>query len=425
MHCSKFYSKGIFDKAANDGQPQLSILNPCISQPNMVHVYGNHPRWRRFHYLAWLAMFTCTSAVHLSERNLVHNINGDLMTVGQFMSANSNNSDTSTYMGQHMNSSLAGLGHLNAPAHWKPSVTAMMVGVSKSMQWIFGWDTDWLSACFVTTEFEEHFGCECTAKEPKPKPLSVFMHAMSVMLKHPMEAIMFAYFSQVDIYLRTQFIDKAIKRTVTRQKFDQAVIVGSGFDTRSYRSSSGMTKIERIFETDLKEGHDLKMEILRKCGIKPLNGDGHVLYEPVNLLQKFPFDKLWQHKDFKSTGNTLILSEQVFSYLDIYTNMNWLGTLAQAVEKSNGTATLILLALAGPNLDSIVAPRCVNFEECFKSQMPMMKVKSDAFMLALGWKRLKGYEDLENSYANIHMSVLDSGYIGIFTAGNHVSMSAL
>merc|ERR1719436_1423407 len=100
--------------------------------------------------------------------------------------------------------------------------------------------------------------------------------------------------------------------------------------------------------------------------------------------------------------------------------MDWLRTLATTVKNHNGKAILVLATSRGPNFDTTLGPRCWNYEECLESQMPMNKVKSDAFMLALGWEPFEGYNDLVDMYRTTKVGAGDAGFMGIFYVGNDV-----
>src|SRR5262249_60699631 len=77
---------------------------------------------------------------------------------------------------------------------------------------------------------------------------------------------------------RTTFYDAALERHIAR--IDQLVILGAGFDTRSYRLPPG-TRV-RCFEVDAPKTQAFKREMLEKAGVDT----ARTTYAPAEFLQE-------------------------------------------------------------------------------------------------------------------------------------------
>lgn len=293
-------------------------------------------------------------------------------------------------------------------------MTALTVNIILGMQWALGMNKDKESACLVTAEFKG-MPCSCNKHKRRPDRFAVFFMAWAKLIQHPIEAYTFLTYLQPDTYVRTKVLDAILARATNRNYFDQVVFLGTGFDTRPYRLGAGMENISMIFETDLKEGQDWKRAAIDKCEISPINGEGRLKYMYLNLREKEPFKELWQHENFTAAGNTLIVAEQVFTYIDFLSNMNWIRQLRETAITAGGTAMFVLMTTRGPNFDSSLFPRCYNRDECLLNQMPVEEKKSNTYMSALGWEKMNDYDDLEKNYRDVKMGEWDSGYVGVFT----------
>lgn len=303
----------------------------------------------------------------------------------------------------------------DVPEYRAPSTTAVMAGMVHALQWMSGTGKDWLAACFTTMGFAAIPGQECHCAAHKGPPLLEVWRGLTLLVwLHPVESFTYTSYLHRDVSTRTQVLDSILRKQVTDSHIDQVVILGAGMDTRSYRK--GVLSVRKIFETDLVGGLALKQELLRKCNIEPARGPKQVTYMHLNLLNRYPFNEVWEQPDFIKNGNTLVVCEQVFAYMDVFSNMNWLHRLRAIGLENGGTVTLVLLATRGPNFDMSSFPRCVNREECLNTQMPNAPAKSEEFMSALGWRKNHSFDSLERPYMEELITDKDSGYAGVFNA---------
>jgi len=106
---------------------------------------------------------------------------------------------------------------------------------------------------------------------------------------------------------RTTFYDAALERYLPGKR--QLVILGAGFDTRSYRST--LSSIVRCFELDQPKTQALKRELLDKAGIDT----GTVSFVPVDFQQDDWLEPLVQ-VGFDPSQPSLFIWESVSMYLD-------------------------------------------------------------------------------------------------------------
>jgi methyltransferase (TIGR00027 family) len=106
---------------------------------------------------------------------------------------------------------------------------------------------------------------------------------------------------------RTTFYDAALERHIAG--VDQLVILGAGFDTRSYRLSSG-TRV-RCFEVDTPKTQLFKREMLKKAGVDTTR----VTYVAADFEEEDWFEKLVD-VGFEPTKPSLFIWEAVTMYLD-------------------------------------------------------------------------------------------------------------
>jgi methyltransferase (TIGR00027 family) len=143
---------------------------------------------------------------------------------------------------------------------------------------------------------------------------------------------------------RTTFYDEALERHIAG--IDQLVILGAGFDTRSYRLPAG-TRV-RCFEVDTPKTQAFKREMLKKAGADTTR----VTYVPVDYLEEDWIEKLVD-AGFDLSKRSFFLWEFVTMYLD-----------REAVEST-------LRKIAGTAAGSVVAFDYVS-EEIIESQSVFM-----------------------------------------------------
>jgi methyltransferase (TIGR00027 family) len=138
---------------------------------------------------------------------------------------------------------------------------------------------------------------------------------------------------------RTTFFDMALQRHLA--DVEQLVILGAGFDTRSYRLPAG-SRI-RCFEVDTPRTQAFKRAMLRKAGID----DSRVTYVPADFEHEDWVEELDKH-GFESTIRTFFVWEGVTPYLSREAVESTLRTIA-------GTATGSVVAFdyftAGETVD--------------------------------------------------------------------------
>jgi methyltransferase (TIGR00027 family) len=105
---------------------------------------------------------------------------------------------------------------------------------------------------------------------------------------------------------RTTFYDEALERHLA--DVDQFVILGAGFDTRSYRLSAEARV--RCFEVDAPKTQAFKREMLQKAGVDATR----VTYVPADFEQEDWFEKLVDAA-FKPDTPSFFLWEAVTMYL--------------------------------------------------------------------------------------------------------------
>jgi methyltransferase (TIGR00027 family) len=106
---------------------------------------------------------------------------------------------------------------------------------------------------------------------------------------------------------RTTFYDAALERHLAG--IDQLVILGAGFDTRSYRLPTG-TRV-RCFEVDAPKTQAFKREMLEKAGVDT----ARTTYAPADFLKEDWFEKLVD-AGFEPAKASFFLWESVTMYLD-------------------------------------------------------------------------------------------------------------
>lgn len=106
---------------------------------------------------------------------------------------------------------------------------------------------------------------------------------------------------------RTTFHDQALARHLPQ--VEQLVILGAGFDTRSYRLPPGTAV--RCFEVDTPRTQRVKREALAKAGVE----SGHVTFVPANFEEEDWFARLVE-AGFDPARPAYFLWESVTMYLD-------------------------------------------------------------------------------------------------------------
>jgi methyltransferase (TIGR00027 family) len=106
---------------------------------------------------------------------------------------------------------------------------------------------------------------------------------------------------------RTTFYDAALYRHIG--SINQLVILGAGFDTRSYKLPAG-TRV-RCFEVDTPRTQAFKREMLEKAGVDT----SRVTYVPADFLEEDWFEKLVD-VGFEPDKPSFFLWESVTMYLD-------------------------------------------------------------------------------------------------------------
>ncbi len=106
---------------------------------------------------------------------------------------------------------------------------------------------------------------------------------------------------------RTTFYDATLERHLPG--INQLVVLGAGFDTRSYRLSAG-TRV-RCFEVDEPKTQSFKREMLKKAGVDTTR----VTYVSADFLKEDWFEKLVD-AGFDPDSATFFLWESVTMYLD-------------------------------------------------------------------------------------------------------------
>lgn len=106
---------------------------------------------------------------------------------------------------------------------------------------------------------------------------------------------------------RTTFHDQALARHLP--EVEQLVVLGAGFDTRSYRLPPGA--VVRCFEIDTPGTQRVKREALAKAGVEA----GHVTFVPANFEEEDWFGRLVE-AGFDPGRPAYFLWESVTMYLD-------------------------------------------------------------------------------------------------------------
>jgi methyltransferase (TIGR00027 family) len=104
---------------------------------------------------------------------------------------------------------------------------------------------------------------------------------------------------------RTTFFDAALARHL--KDIDQLVVLGAGFDTRSYR----MPQEIRCFEIDAPKTQELKRRLLKKANLDATR----ITFVPANFLTDDWFANL-VNAGFDPAKRTFFLWEAVTQYLD-------------------------------------------------------------------------------------------------------------
>lgn len=124
---------------------------------------------------------------------------------------------------------------------------------------------------------------------------------------------------------RTTFYDAALERHIGG--IDQLVILGAGFDTRSYRLPAG-TRV-RCFEVDAPKTQAFKREMLKKAGVDMTR----VTYVPADFEEEDWLEKLVD-AGFEQDKPSFFLWESVTMYLDREAVESTLRTIARTAAGS-------------------------------------------------------------------------------------------
>ncbi|MFF0988789.1 class I SAM-dependent methyltransferase [Kocuria nitroreducens] len=125
---------------------------------------------------------------------------------------------------------------------------------------------------------------------------------------------------------RTTFYDTALARHLDGA--GQLVVLGAGFDTRSYRLPAGTSL--RCFEVDEPRTQELKRTLVRAVGADP----GAVVHVPADLLAEDWWERLLA-AGFEPARRSVFLWEAVTMYLDLAAVE---GTLRRIAGTAEGTA---------------------------------------------------------------------------------------
>ena len=104
---------------------------------------------------------------------------------------------------------------------------------------------------------------------------------------------------------RTTFFDAALTRHL--RDIDQLVILGAGWDTRSYRMPKGI----HCFEVDTPKTQETKRQMLKKAGLDTTR----ITFVPADFMTEDWLEKL-VHAGFDPDKPTFFLWEAVTMYLD-------------------------------------------------------------------------------------------------------------
>ena len=105
---------------------------------------------------------------------------------------------------------------------------------------------------------------------------------------------------------KTMEFDRSMERNLNR--VDQVVVMGAGFDLRVLKYTVG--KNVKVFELDLKNAQNLKLETMKKAGID----HDWITYIPVDFDHESWVEKLLA-SGFDKTKKTFFLIESVTAYL--------------------------------------------------------------------------------------------------------------
>mmetsp|Transcript_6752 Transcript_6752/g.17195 ORF Transcript_6752/g.17195 Transcript_6752/m.17195 type:complete len:336 (+) Transcript_6752:226-1233(+) len=138
---------------------------------------------------------------------------------------------------------------------------------------------------------------------------------------------------------RTPYFDQVIARVLP--KVEQFVVLGAGYDTRSYSKVEGVT----VFEVDQTEVQNHKRQMVAAAGI----AHDHVNFVPINFLSDKIFDKLIA-AGYDPARRTLFLCEGVTMYL---TEDAVRETIRQVRDQSPSGSTLLIDLYSTKPLDKL------------------------------------------------------------------------
>jgi len=125
---------------------------------------------------------------------------------------------------------------------------------------------------------------------------------------------------------KTMDFDSSMEKYVN--SVDQVVIMGAGFDLRVLNYTDG--KNIKVFEMDLENAQNLKIETMKKAGI----AHDWITYIPVDFNEESWVEKLIAN-GFDKTRKTFFLWESVSAYLDEDVVKDTLGKLAELSAKGS------------------------------------------------------------------------------------------
>ncbi len=134
------------------------------------------------------------------------------------------------------------------------------------------------------------------------------------------------------IIARVRYFDDYLK-TCIENGIEQLVILGAGYDTRTYRIGGLINNVE-IFEVDHPDTQKFKKQIIKK-----LFGTnfGNVKYVPINFENQKIDDELPKY-GYKSSAKTLFIMEGLSMYIPVTSIENTLSFIAN--NSKNGSSII-------------------------------------------------------------------------------------
>ncbi len=196
---------------------------------------------------------------------------------------------------------------------------------------------------------------------------------------------------------RTFMLDDIFKKALI-DNWDQIIILGAGFDSRSYRFKD-LIKDTKLFEIDLPTTQTMKKFILDKIEIEIPE---HLHFIPINL-NKENLDQLITGGDFKPKAKNLFIWEGVTEYLTEESVDDTLSFIRKnSLPSSQLAFTYIYKEILEGNFKYYGSREIVKMVSKFGEpyQFGIYEGKIEQFLRERGFKLVKNYsaEELEEKY---------------------------